>query len=371
MIDLIKDLIKNLWPEKRSHRIVVTAVGLLVLWFLSGIFSFTFEDDERQEKTLMRVKVREYEAKERTPISRVSGFTEEQRVVDLRAETQGQVIELVGKKGKEIKQGDVLVKLSLDDRRSKLEEARALVEQRKLEYDVAQKLEKKAFRSKTNVADAKAKYESALASLEAIETSIKDTKILAPFDGIMETNYVEVGSYVKEGDNVIKVVDLDPIKVVAFISEKDLCCVEIGKSVDVILSTGKTIQGVMTYSSMVADENTRTFRIEVDIENKDHELRAGMTAEVLIPLHAVKAHLISSALLMLNDEGVLGVHTVNAENVVEFYPVSIISHEGGAIWVTGLPEKVNLITVGQEFVTVDQQVDPLSEEGVMTNAEIN
>ena len=368
MVDLIKEICRSLWPEKRSHRIIFVTVGVLFLWFFSGIFNFSFHSNERQEKEILKVRVKTVKAEEKIPYTKVSGVTEEQRVVEIRAETDGQVIELIHKKGDQVKQGDVLVKLSLDTRRAKLAEAKALLEQRKLEYEVSKKLKKQKFRSKTMVAEAKAKYEAAQSQLDEIQNSIKDTKIVAPFDGVMDKNYVEVGSYVKVGDNVVEMIDLNPLVIATFVSEKDLCCVKMGRVVEVIFANGETREGTIVYSSVAADPNTRTFRVEVEVENKDNTLRSGLTADVVIPREPVKAHLISAGLLTMNDEGILGVHSVNGGNIVEFHKVTIIAHDNGSVWIAGLPEETNLITVGQDFVTKDQEVIPVPEEGVLTDA---
>ena len=70
----------------------------------------------------------------------------------------------------------------------------------------------------------------------------------------------------------------------------------------------------------------------------------------------VIAHLISPASLVLDDGGVVGVRIVDGENIVHFKSVKIVSEDADGIWVTGLPEVINLITVGQEEVFEGQVV---------------
>ena len=76
-----------------------------------------------------------------------------------------------------------------------------------------------------------------------------------------------------------------------------------------------------------------------------------------LPGEAVKAHRVSPSLFTLNDAGVLGLRTIDRENRVEFYPVSILEDSPDGAWVTGLPERTRLITVGHEFVAEGQLVD--------------
>ena len=76
-----------------------------------------------------------------------------------------------------------------------------------------------------------------------------------------------------------------------------------------------------------------------------------------LPGETVKAHRVSPSLFTLSDSGELGLRTVNSEDQVEFYPVAILEDSPNGAWVTGLPERVRLITVGHEFVAVGQTVD--------------
>jgi multidrug efflux system membrane fusion protein len=56
------------------------------------------------------------------------------------------------------------------------------------------------------------------------------------------------------------------------------------------------------------------------------------------------------------------VKTVNSDDVVAFYPIEVVKAQISGIWVTGLPEKVNVITVGQGFVNVGETVAPAPGE---------
>lgn len=355
-------LFRRCWPQDPSYGIVTALAGFVVIWFVSGFFSFSGKKEEAPEKNIPRVQVQCFKARVQEPLLRLAGVTQEQRRVNIRAETNGQVRHVSVEKGKRVTQGELLVTLSLDSKAAKLAEAKALVDQRKLEYDVAQTLEKKSLRSRTNVADSKAKYEASLAVLRDIEVSIKDTKIVAPFTGVMNENFVEIGSYVTVGDEVLELVDLDPLKVVAYVPEKDFAALTPGKTVTIHMEDHEPIKGILTYTSVVADPNTRTFRVEVEIKNPHNTLISGRSAEILVPLHGIKTHRIPAALLILNQEGILGIHSVNAENRVEFHPITIMSHDGNGILVKDLPEEIRIITVGQDFVISKQEVMPVSQE---------
>ena len=93
------------------------------------------------------------------------------------------------------------------------------------------------------------------------------------------------------------------------------------------------------------------------IENPDFKIKDGITTELFIPTQKVIAHLIPPSSLTLDSEGRIGIRHINKDNNVLFSSVEIIGDEGELVWVTGLSEKVIIITVGQEFVVEGQKVN--------------
>jgi hypothetical protein len=100
-----------------------------------------------------------------------------------------------------------------------------------------------------------------------------------------------------------------------------------------------------------------------EVPNADKRIIQGLSTELRLPVADLPAHLVSPAILTLADNGDIGVKTLNAENIVEFHPVTIVADGPDGIWLAGLPEKVTFITVGQEFVQPGQKVQPVPETG--------
>lgn len=307
------------------------------------------------------VRVRAIEAKPWRQEVFIRGRTEASRSVKLRAETAGRVSKILVEEGKGVTKSQTLLRLDPAERTAALAEATALLRQRAVEYKAAKALAAKGYRSDTKLAESKAQLDAARARVSQMNTDIGRTTVGAPFNGILEKRFVEVGDYLKIGDDLARVVDLDPILVIGAVSEREVGSIKVGLEATATLIDGRSLTGVIRFVGAVADEATRTFRVEIVIPNKDLSVRDGITSEVRLFAAELQAHFLPPALLTLNENGRLGVKAVDADDRVIFYPVKILSDRTDGIWVSGLPDRLTLITVGQEFVRTGQRIKPVAE----------
>ena len=288
----------------------------------------------------------------------VTGRTNAIKDAEIKAETSGQVIARPARKGSVVEKGTVLLRLAMDDRQARLDDARARLEEGQITFNASKDLQRKQFESQIKLAQSKASLASAKAALAAIELDVARTEIRAPIDGFIETLLPGPGDYVEAGEMVAMVVDLDPIRVIVNVTERDVADIKVDDLATVKLPNGREIGGTVHYVSRVANDITRTFRIDIWVDNPDTTIPAGLTAEVLLTAGARIAHKVPSSALTLNGEGALGVRTVNASDIVEFHKVTLIEDTPDGTWVAGLPNQVRVIIVGQEFVTEGQIVAP-------------
>lgn len=353
---------------KASYRAAAVILVLAVVWIGSGILTGTGSkpaDESAQAKSendIPRVRVLTLKASERAATVTVRGHTEALHAVDVRAEVEGVVKALHFEKGDQVKEGQTLCEIKLNDRGAKLDEARASVAQAEKQYDVDQKLAAEGFQSKMKVAVSKAAMEAARAQLRTMQIQLDNTKIKAPFDGIVDSRYVDEGDYMKVGDKCATVMAPEPFLAVGAVSEDDVSKITLGGPARAKLVSGESIDGKIRYVASRADPTTRTFRIEVELPNPDARLRDGVSADIAIPVTNVKADKISPGILVLDDKGVVGVRTVT-HGLAKFIPVKIISDGPDGMWIAGLPDPVTVITVGQEFVSDGERVEPVPEKG--------
>jgi multidrug efflux system membrane fusion protein len=149
---------------------------------------------------------------------------------------------------------------------------------------------------------------------------------------------------------------------VGFVPESDVARVTPGVSAGARLVSGREVTGQVTFVSRSADPLTRTFRVELTVANEDLAIRDGQTAEIAIAAEGAPAHLLAQSTLTLDDDGRLGVRSVAEDDTVAFLPVTLLRDTREGVWVTGLPETVDVITLGQEYVTDGVRVAPSFEE---------
>ena len=304
----------------------------------------------------MTVRVMNSVARPVAPEIVVNGHTEAARTVQLKAETGGRVVETPAVEGALVEAGALVARLDLRDRQSRVTEMEAAVAQRELEYAAARKLGEKKFQSETQVAQSLAQLEAARAALHQAKLDLEHVTVEAPFRGVVERRMVEAGDYVEPGDPVAEVIEQDPFLVVGDAPETLVGRFSVGEPGAALLADGRTMLGRIRFVASRADADTRTFRVELEVANPDGRLPAGMSARIVVRDPELAAHRVSAAILVLADDGTIGIKAVDPDGIVRFYPARIAKAETDAVWLAGLPERLQVITTGQGFVAVGEQV---------------
>ena len=347
----------------KTTKTAILVLSALLLWMLTGIFQNSSNSNDvnslkiNTEETIIKVKAKKIKSELRQSNVLVQGRTESNRNVLVSSETNGIVREIFVKKGDFVKKDQILCKLSTDSRKAKLDEAKALMLQKKLEWDASKVLVEKGYRSQTKAAGSKAAYDASKALVIQMEEELENINIRSPFDGFFNDNLAEVGDFLSIGMPCGQVVDYNPILVIGQVSEQEIKKIKSDIQGYAVLSTGEKLNGLLSYVSKTADSKTRTFRIELEINNSNFDIKDGITAELFIPTKKVQAHLIPPSSLTLDSDGKIGVRHIDSNNEVIFSDVEIIGDEKELIWVSGLPEEITLITIGQEFVIEGQKVN--------------
>ncbi|WP_305908516.1 efflux RND transporter periplasmic adaptor subunit [Methylomarinum sp. Ch1-1] len=355
---------------KKSVWMALIAMAVVSLWLVSGRFvdrQKIASKNNTTAKPLMSVAVSESKAKRIKHEITVQGQLEPDRKIALRAETAGLVEKLWVDKGERVDAGQVVLKLQEKDRLAQIAKARAEIASQQLLVKAMLRLRKQGLQAETNLKQAQADLAAAEAELLRLKLDLADTEIKAPFAGVLETRDVELGSYVDIGDTVADIVDIARLKAVAYVSQQNIKHLKLGQTVRIRMLDGSEVNAGLSFIAKEADAATRSFRIEAEFDNADFLLSAGGSAELHIRVGDLQAHFLSPAVLTLDEDGRLGVKTMDDDNRVHFKPVQRIRSESAGIWVSGLPEQALIIGRGQGFVLPGETVKPMAESAQLVN----
>ena len=360
----------------RGHYIALGSTLLIILWMLTGLLKPTnlnATEAPVQKKTseMFSVQVEQYDAKTIIPELVIHGQTAPNRSVEIKAEIAGKVLKINAREGDYVKKDQIIIEIDPRDKKEQLDQAKALLKQRKVEHQANQSLIGQGLQNKTRLAESEALLASANAQVTALTIDLNASKIKAPFSGILENRHVEVGSYLRVADPVISLLDYNPFIVKAYAAEKDLMLIQTGSKAKAKLINGSVLDGTIRFVSSTANDASRTFAVELEIQNLSERQANGVTADISIPLQPTNGIFISPALLTLNEKGLLGAKYVGEDNRVIFSPVQLIKAEATGVWISGLPNPVDLIVVGQSFVSTGEKVNPVTIRPTLSKSELN
>ena len=371
----------------------------------------TDSDTESVEKVVIedsgnKVELKEFNFSQIDQSIELQGQTTHNKKIDVKSETTGNITNIAFKRGDKVSKGEELIKISIENRKELLNSARKdlerlnkelelneknkinrlsqnkeLIKLYEIEFASAKQLIDKGLSSKSklslasfNLANARSdqediliNFESQQSSIEAqianvksqlknIELDINNTVINSPFSGIISDKMIEETEYITPGNIMFTIIDLNPIKIQGYLSEFDVNKVSLGTKAIIENTNGVKKNGTISFISPSAETSTRTFEITIEADNADLSFKSGITTKITIAGSELKAHKIPPSILTLQDDGTVGVKAVNDENIVIFYPTISVKDTIDGIWVSGLPDKVNLIVTGQEYVAIGESV---------------
>ncbi len=265
----------------------------IIFWMLSGFFVEDKKPEIIENTSLSSIEIKKSVASYFQPSIKLKANSISERRVEVRAKTTGEVVQIGARQGDFVEQ------------------------------------------------------DALLCSLGVVE--LNRTEVKAPFSGYIES-IVKPGNFLDRGQICATIIDLDPIKFVAEVPEIQVSKVNIGQEAIIKLITNQRVNGNLTFVSKSASPKTKTFKIESEIVNSSGSIKDGVTATMTIRTDPVLAHRISPSILVLDDLGRIGVKVVNSNNVVEFSEVQIIEDLEEGLWISGLPDSVEIIVQGQGFV---------------------
>ena len=262
---------------------------------------------------------------------RAIGTVQAYQEVEISPEISGKVKAMHVCVGDQVKQGDLLVEIDDEARQIALRQKKALLKKaeatRKKSLKDAQKggsLFKQGVISDSESDDielgkqiADADLDLARADVMKAEKELRDTKIVAPFDGTVALEDIEIGKMVTPGQNLLTLVDISQVKIVVTVSELDITKLSVGSHVEIIIDSlpGKPFTGKVATVGLKADDATRTYPVEIIVTNEGDILLPGMISRVTIATKEPKKVIMIPRKAVRTEKGKIIAHVMNQGKV--------------------------------------------------------
>lgn len=290
---------------------------------------------------------------------------EPNQIVTVAAEVAGRVERLGAKEGSMVRAGDLLVQLNADLVRPQFDIAKAQVERDQIEFDRMTSLFKENAAPRRDLDNATTQLAISKAQLEEVRARLDRTRILAPIAGILNDLLIEEGEYVQAGTFVAELVDTETAKVVVQVPERDIPFFDTGQEAMIFADAKgqeKLLTGTITFISELADQQTRSTRMEITVENRDKLLRSGQIVRARLTRRMLKDAILIPLLAVIPMEDSKAVYVVNSSQA-QRREVKLEVIKGDRVLVTeGLAPGDRLIISGHRFAAPGQKVNIVSED---------
>jgi len=298
------------------------------------------------------------------------GHTKASTSLNVVAQTTDIVETVAVEEGQTVEMGDLICTLHSGTRQASINQATAAVAQAEaglakaqLDFDTNFELLAKGLTPENSAESFAANLKAAEAGLSAAQVGLRNAKdalektvITAGLSGVIQGPIAEIGSMLKFGDSCATIIQLDTMVFVGAIPQARISLAKLGMAAEITTINGQTASGEVSFIAVSSNPATRTFEVEIEFPNPGRNILDGLTAEALVEMGNIPAHLLPQSALTLDSNGVLGVQAVKNGEVV-FHPLQILGDTREGIWVSGLPVIVDVIILGQEYVTEGQKVD--------------
>ncbi len=283
--------------------------------------------------------------------------------------------------GDRVSRGSVLVQIRSSEYQDKVHQAsshaaaaEAVAQKAQFDFDRANRLYASQSITKPDFDAAKAQYDASQKELRAAraatseaEISLRDTSVVAPFEGDIVKKSVELGAFVGPGVPAFVVAKTDIVKIVVGVPDTVVRSIKLGQPVEVAIDAfpTRTFHARISRMSSAADSVTRNFDVEIAIPNRDHLLKVGMIGSLQIDGVSNQARTTSlqvplSSIVQAKDGkyGVFVLSSSGKDKVASLRNVEIGAVNGTEIAiVNGLSTGDRIITTGANLLKDGQQVE--------------
>lgn len=269
------------------------------------------------------------------------------------------------REGDRVSKGQTLAKIDdggLSQQLAQLEIQRDLA---KTTYERQQRLYDQKIGSEIQLLQVKTSYEAQEKAINQLKKQLEKTVVKAPFSGIIDEVITEQGSLVNPGASpLMRILNLNEMYIETNVPESYISTIAKGKNVAVEFPVlGKTVHTKISQVSNYINQANRTFKIEVDLPNKDQSIKPNLTARLKVNDYTnEKALLIPQSIISENATGDQYIYIVKdktgEKGVAERVIIKTGKTQGDDVEILeGITNKVEIVLEGARSVKDGQAVN--------------
>lgn len=317
---------------------------------------------------VINVEVQLVEPQPFREVIRITGTVQANQDVTLSAEESGVVRELLVPRGASVGQGDPLVRIDDAVLQSQVREAEARAALAQESWERRRRLfEEDGVGSELAYLEARYQAEQAQAQLATLRERLSRTIIRAPIRGVVDERMVEVGTMVSAGTPVLRMVQIDPVKVQGGVPERFAEDVRAGGAARVTFDVlrGEVFRADVRFVGSTVNPRNRTFEVELTLPNPGQVIKPEMVANLELSRRDLTDALVipQNALVRVEEGFVLFVAGVeDGEAVAQVRPVRLGPAQRNLVVVEeGLTAGDRLIVLGQNQVANGDRIQVVRE----------
>jgi RND family efflux transporter MFP subunit len=286
---------------------------------------------------------------------------EAQNAAALVARGQGEVVSLNAEEGHWVEKGATLARLDETEARLAVDRADLAAQTARREAERGRQLSQQGFMSPKELDDLDLKQRSAEVELAQRRHDLAEMQIVAPFSGRVTDRMIQLGETVMPGRECFKLVDVIPMRARVYFPERELPRVRVGQSaaVEVEAHPGREFPARITLVNPVVDRTNGTFKVTLEVHDRDGLLRPGSFGRVRIRTGDFDDALIIPRRAVVNEDGEDFVFVAHGDTVARV-PIRIGAISGDTSQVlSGLAQGDSIVTIGQGGLKQGSRIKPI------------
>lgn len=347
--------VKELKNEKETLIRQIDSLGKRLSSVESKISKFSSVDQ------LTNVTTIQLEEKEFRHYLEVQGIIKADQSVEIYPERNGTVKKIYVSEGDKVSKGQTLLKIDSSVIEASIAELKTQLDLAVTTFNRQERLWRKKIGSEIEFLNAKAKKEGLENSLKSLRAQADKLQISSPFDGKVDEIFLKQGGVANPMVKAIRIINLDKVHVEIEVTESYLKYIKIGSIVELFFpSVNKNLSAKVNQIGNYINPENRSFKVRVDIENKDNTLKANLLADVKINDFEKIGIVIPNDLIQKDGSGKLFVYTLNKNSGSYIVEKTVIhqerSYNNESLISKGLTVNSILVDKGSRLVSVGEKV---------------